>query len=69
MSKSVTSSPAEELMRARANVVRITSIKEKGRSCRAIVICPKCMTEQDAAACSDVGGVWIYCKNCGMIDL
>lgn len=42
---------------------------EAGRSARGTIKCPKCKQDASISACSDVGGVWVICRNCGVIDL
>ena len=42
---------------------------ERGRSARGKSQCPKCQTPCDVASCSDVGGVWYHCPNCGVVDI
>jgi hypothetical protein len=44
-------------------------VLEGGRAARGICVCPRCMTTQKFAACTDVMGIWVYCSNCGMIDI
>jgi len=57
--------PAEKVLHERVEVVRVLHVHEEGRGVRAIVKCPYCGTDQKATACSDVGGVWVYCEKCG----
>ena len=42
---------------------------EEGRSARGRMDCPYCGEEFTIAACIDVGGLWLYCPKCGMIDV
>lgn len=38
-------------------------------SARRDVTCPKCEGEASETTCEDVGGHWLICDTCGVIDL
>ena len=43
-------------------------LSETGREARGKAPCPKCGTVCKVTACLDVGGIWWYCPNCGLVD-
>jgi predicted RNA-binding Zn-ribbon protein involved in translation (DUF1610 family) len=56
---------ADQMLPHGATDVRIN---EEGRSARGKCPCPECGTISKFTACSDVGGLWIWCEKCGLID-
>jgi len=59
------SDAAEEMLPKGATDV---SINENGRSARGKCPCPKCGIISEFSLCADVGGIWVQCEKCGLID-
>ena len=59
------SDAAEEMLPNGATDVRIN---ENGRSARGKCPCPQCGRISDFSLCADVGGIWVQCEKCGVID-
>ncbi len=57
--------------------MRISNFKEtdvdkngEAHSWRGKAECPKCgKKDQPISHCKDVGGTWIICSNCGLVDI
>jgi predicted RNA-binding Zn-ribbon protein involved in translation (DUF1610 family) len=41
---------------------------ETGREANGTAPCPQCGTDCKVTSCADVGGVWWYCPECGLVD-
>lgn len=46
----------------------IRETEENGHAARGKYPCPNCKTISTISACSDVGGIWLRCPKCGLID-
>ena len=59
----------EPLARDRLGKDYIDTLYDNGREARGTCTCPGCNEVVKWTACSDVGGVWVWCDECGMQDL
>jgi hypothetical protein len=63
-------SPAVDLIDSRvAYPVGKLTVTEDGRAAHGQTVCPTCNSEATIRACSDVGGIWLSCPKCGLIDV
>jgi hypothetical protein len=60
--------PASRLLTERLSDVRNLTVREEGRGARCDTTCYKCGSSARARACWDVGGVWVDCPLCGLLD-
>lgn len=61
---------AIDIAKDRLGMINILEYREneEGRSARGKCICPECKKVVPFSACSDVGGVWVFCPIDGMLD-